>query len=249
MTPSPLRTLLIDDEPAARAALRRLLAVHPGVVITGEAGRMEAARTALAGVDYDLVLLDVELRGGSGFDLVPLVRPGARIIFVTAYDQHALRAFAVNALDYLLKPVGAERLADSLRRLVQAAVEPAASQPPWRKEDSIYVKTDADAARFILLRDLLVIFSCENYTELKLTGGISLIVRRTLASWEAQLPPEHFMRVHRTALVNLHAVTRSVHADRETTHLFLAGMDENRPVRARRANWTEIERRLALRKP
>lgn len=243
MTPLPLRTLLIDDEAPARADLRRLLAAHPDITITGEAGRLAEARAALARDDYDLVLLDVELRGGTGFELVPLVRPGARIIFVTAFDQYAIRAFAVNALDYLLKPVEPARLADSLRRLA-APARPTGGDTRWRLDDSIYVKTDTDAARFVALRELLAVFSSENYTELRLAGGTGLVVRRTLKSWEEQLPADHFMRVHRTAVVNLHAVVRSTHVDRETTHLFLAGLDDSQPVRARREYWPDIERRL-----
>src|SRR4051812_48452693 len=97
--------LIIDDEPPARTVLRALLAAHAGTTIIGEAGTMRAARELLEEADYSLVFLDIQLRGGSGFDLVPLVRAGAAVIFVTAHDEHALRAFEVNAIDYLLKPV------------------------------------------------------------------------------------------------------------------------------------------------
>src|SRR5688572_22135523 len=111
-----IRALLIDDEPPARIVLRTLLAPHP-VEIVGEAGTLRAARELLARHDYTLVFLDIQLRGGTGFDLVPAVRPGAEIVFVTAHDEHALRAFEVNALDYLLKPIKPERLAASITRL------------------------------------------------------------------------------------------------------------------------------------
>src|SRR2546423_10649622 len=112
-----LRALLIDDEPPARADLRERLAAHPRVTIVDEAGTLARARALLACDDYDLVFLDIQLRGGSGFDLVPDVRPEARIVFVTAFNDHAVRAFDVNALDYLLKPVQPARLAASLARL------------------------------------------------------------------------------------------------------------------------------------
>src|SRR3954464_12079964 len=97
------RALLIEDEPAARTLLRRMLGKHPGITIVGEAGSITAARHLLERDHYELVFLDIQLDGGSGFDLVPHVRREARIIFVTAHDQHALRAFEVNALDYLTK--------------------------------------------------------------------------------------------------------------------------------------------------
>lgn len=246
----PRRALIIDDEPAARDDLRRMLARHPEVTIAGEAGRIEEAKTMLGRPDYDLVLLDVQLRGGTGFDLVPFVRPGARVVFVTAHDQYALRAFAVNALDYLLKPVEPARLSESLRRLNTAAGEappdghPGAPGVTLTRNDTVLLKTASDAARFVQLAQIAVIFSSENYTELRLTTGEKFIARRPLKTWEEQLPAEDFMRVHRTALVNLHALRRATHHDREVTHLYLESLVAH-PVRARRELWPEIERRLA----
>jgi two-component system LytT family response regulator len=245
------RALVIDDEPPARQEMRRLLAAgHPDVSIVGEAGRIADAVLALARPDYDLVFLDVQLRGGTGFDLVPQIRPQARIIFVTGHDQYALRAFEVNALDYLLKPVEPARLAESLRRLTNPEHRRAPESPTWRPvalrlDDTTFLKTDTDAARFVRLRDILVIFSNENYTELWLADRTKIFVRRTLKAWADQLPPADFMRVHRTVLVNLHAVVRGVHFNRRTTHLFLQGLPEDKPVRARREDWPEIELRLA----
>ncbi|NUQ01893.1 MAG: response regulator [Armatimonadetes bacterium] len=111
-----IHALLIDDEATARADLRTALAAHPDVAIVGEAATLRSARTLLARPDYDLVLLDVQLIGGNAFELVPDVRPGARIVFITAHDDYAIRAFEINALDYLLKPVMPARLAEALRR-------------------------------------------------------------------------------------------------------------------------------------
>src|SRR4051812_29748172 len=111
------RCLIVDDELSARDGLRWLLSAHPAYVIVGEAATFDEALAQLARQDYDLVFLDIQLVGGNGFDLVPHVRRGARIVFVTAFDRHALRAFEVNAVDYLLKPVSPERFAASLARL------------------------------------------------------------------------------------------------------------------------------------
>ena len=104
-----MQAVIIDDELPARRDLRTLLAAHPAIEIVGEAALFAQARTLLREAVYDLVFLDVQLIGGLGFDLVPDVRPEARIIFVTAHDRFALRAFEVNALDYLLKPLNAAR--------------------------------------------------------------------------------------------------------------------------------------------
>jgi two-component system LytT family response regulator len=240
VTPSRQRTLLIDDEASARDDLRRALAVHPHLAITGEAGRLAEAQALLARDDYDLVLLDIQLRGGSGFDLVPLVRPGARIIFITAHDRYALRAFEVNALDYLLKPVEPARLAEALRR---AAATPAGpSTAALRADDVVQVKTGPGAARFVRVTDIVLVTSQDNYSEVRLTGGEHFLVRQTLASWEERLPAAHFMRVHRQNIVNLARVEGFTHADEETTLLRVDNLVE--PVRARRQHLPELQARL-----
>lgn len=240
MTPSPQRTLLIDDEASARDDLRRLLAAHPGIVVTGEAGRLADAQALLGRDDYDLVLMDIQLRGGNGFDLVPLVRPAARVVFVTAHDQYALRAFAVNALDYLLKPVEPPRLAEALRR---AAAPPEPGTAALRADDVVQVKTGPGAARFVRVADIVLVASQDNYSDVRLANGEHFLVRQTLAAWEERLPAAQFMRVHRQALVNLASIEGFTHADEETTLLRLAGVAE--PARARHAHWVELRARLA----
>jgi two-component system LytT family response regulator len=233
------QAVLIDDDVAARERLRELLRAH-SVNVVGESGQLTEACRLLARSDYNLVFIDVELRGGIGFNILTQIRPEARVVFVTAHERFAVRAFEANALDYLLKPVQAPRLAASLARF--AAVRPAPCRS-FTIDDSVFVKIDAGAMRFVRLRDLAAIFSSENYTELHLADSTKLVVRRTLKAWEQQLPASEFMRVHRTAIVNLRAVRRSAHHDREITHLYVVGRAEE-PVRARRELWSEIERRL-----
>jgi len=205
------KAILIDDEPLARQELRRLLAAHPQVSIAGEAGTLADARDLLGRAGYDLVFLDIQLRGGSGFDLLDSVLPGAQIVFVTAYDRFALRAFEVNALDYLLKPVAAPRLAATLQRLGDdsAPAAPPAAAPTQRLtvEDRVFVKTGS-ATRFVPVTAICAVRSAENYTEVVLQGGETLLVLRTLKSWEEALPDSHFVRIHRQALVNLSRVKR-----------------------------------------
>lgn len=237
------RILLIDDEPSARHFLRLALEEHPGVAIAGEAGTMIEARTLLCRIDYDLVLLDIQLRGGTGFDLVPDVRAEARVIFVTAYDQHALRAFTVNALDYLLKPVDPARLAEALERASES-IRPAARLPlpGFGPDDIVHVKTGAGTTRFIPLASIAVITTADNYTELTLADGARHFVRRPLKSWEDSLPVETFVRVHRHAIVNLAHLRRIDRATDETTLLTLTGVAE--PVRASFRYAPELRARL-----
>ncbi len=221
------KALLIDDEPPACAALRTLLRDHPDVTVAGEAGTIAEARAALARPDYDVVFLDIQLRGGTGFDLVPLVRPGARIIFVTAYDEHALRAFDANALDYLMKPVAPERLAAALSRL---GTPPAPATGPLRPDDRVLLKLGGGSERFVHLADIRLVASNENYSEVAVgAAGERLLVRRTMKSWEESLPPQ-FVRVHRQTIVNVAHVRAVERVSEATSHLRLDGIAE--PVAA-----------------
>jgi two-component system LytT family response regulator len=246
--PRPRHALLIDDEPLARMELRRLLRPHAHVAIAGEAGTMIEARARLGHPGYDLVFLDVQLRGGNGFDLLDAIAPAAQVVFVTAYDRYAVRAFEVNALDYLLKPVTAARLAATLQRL-ESPLAPAPAGPPARGEparlahdDRVYVKT-GHATRFIAVADIGAIRSCENYTELALASGEKLLVLRSLKSWEEALPEEQFARVHRQALVNL-ARVRQITRRGEDEVLFEFA-PPLAPVAASRRQLAELKQRFA----
>jgi two-component system LytT family response regulator len=234
------KAVIIDDEVNARKDLRALLAAHPEVSVAGEAATFDEARGLLRRGEYDLVFLDVQLVGGSGFDLVPDVRTDARIIFVTAYDQFALRAFEVNALDFLQKPVRTARLAESLRRAGPvAAARPAALRP----DDVVQVKTGPGAVRFVRVDAILLISSQDNYSDVRLTSGEHFLVRQTLASWEERLPAAQFLRVHRQTIVNIARVESVVPVDDETSMLRMAGLPE--PVRARRQHVPELQARMA----
>ncbi len=241
-----LRALLIDDEPAARRDLRQLLAAHPDISVVGEAATLDTARELLERGGYEIVFLDVQLLGGTGFDLAPHVAPGARIIFVSAFDRFALRAFEVNALDYLQKPVRTARLAETLRRAAAVLAAPATDEPPPTRpilsDDLVHVKTGPGRARFLRVADIVTIASQDNYTELSLTNGERLLVRQTLAAWEQRLPATHFLRVHRQTIVNLHFLRGYTHEDEEVSQLDVEHLRE--PVRARRHIWPELVTRL-----
>lgn len=234
-----IRALLIDDEAIARDALGALLRAHPEITVVGSAATAAQAQEALARGDYDVVFLDIQLRGGNGFDLVPHVRVGAEIIFVTAHDEFALRAFEVNAVDYLLKPVHPERLARSVQRIGGASLpvaEPAL--PRLRDDDTVFLKLDA-GARFVALANIGAVLSCENYTEVLLGTGEKLLVRRTLKAWEETLPRPPFARAHRQALVNLARLVRVEDDGGDGPLLHLAGLGA--PLRASRREWPALK--------
>jgi len=240
-----MKAVIIDDEAPARAALRGLLRDHPDIVLVGEAETIEEGVRRLAADDYDLVFLDVQLRGGTGFDLAPFVRPEARIIFITASDQYAVRAFEVNALDYLIKPVRPQRLEQALRRVAGLGSTPPlpeAPVPALTPRDFVYLRIGNGASRFVALADLALIGSNENYSEAHLADGTRLLVRRTMKAWEDALPPTHFVRVHRTAIINLARYRGADRQSYETTLLRVEGLAE--PVRASFRYLPELRERL-----
>jgi len=240
------RVIIIDDEPAARAALRGMLREHPEVSLVGEAETLTEAKALLAGHAYDLVLLDVQLIGGTGFDLLPFIRPEARTVFVTAFDQFAVRAFEVNALDYLVKPVRPERLADALRRIAPTGIAPhsvAEPLPKFGPDDLVHLLVGNGSTRLVSLADIAVIESDSNYSAAHLADGTRLLVRRTMLSWENALPASHFVRVHRGTIINLARYRGSDRESFETTLLHLTG--HALPVRASFRYLDELRLRLA----
>jgi two-component system LytT family response regulator len=244
-----LKVLLIDDEPNARRELRTLLSAHPDITISGEAGTVDTARALLHTADYDAVFLGAQLISGTGFDLVADIAPGKHTIFVSAYDHFARRAFEFNALDYLIKPIHPARLSEALRRIRHAIDDeaPEASTPPaltdlFQPDDLVQARTGPGEAQFVRISDLVAITSDDNYAHLALVSGEGLLVRQTLNSWEKRLPRAHFMRVHRTAILNLNFVEGFKHEGSEVSLVRVQYLSE--PVRARRHCWLEFTARL-----
>ena len=195
----PVRAVIIDDERLARKELRRLLEAHPSVDIVGEAANAAEAKKLIAAQEPDLLFLDIEMPEGSGFDLLAALAPVPTVIFTTAFDAHALKAFEVNALDYLLKPIDPKRLAAALERV---RTPPRASATKYT--DRVFVR-DGDRCWFIALSTVPLLESAGNYTLLLLQGQKPLL-NRSLSYLEEHLDPEVFFRANRQQLVNLAAI-------------------------------------------
>ena len=205
-----MRTLIIDDEIIARQELRHLLAAHPHITVCGEAGNATEALALTAKLRPDLLLLDIHLPGRTGFDfLEALPPPHPHVIFTTAHDAFALRAFNVNALDYLLKPIEPERLAQALAKLAYpAAAHPAL--PPNSQEapdialgplERVFVR-EGERCWFVQLASLSLLETVGNHTRLHF-GAERALLSRPLASIEARLPASLFIRANRSQIINL----------------------------------------------
>jgi two-component system LytT family response regulator len=221
MTPPPglkIRVMIVDDEDLARQVLREFLSAHPEVEIVAEcANGFEAVKSA-ADSRPDLIFLDIQMPKLDGFEVLELIGSGPAVVFVTAYDSHAIRAFEVHAVDYLLKPVSAERfeaaLAHARERLEgkvappvpQAAELAAAARPPAQFLDRIPVRDGANV--FIIpVAKLDYVEAQDDYVALA-SQGAKHLKQQTIASLEAALDPSRFLRIHRSYIVNLERVVK-----------------------------------------
>jgi two-component system LytT family response regulator len=223
-----MRVLIVDDEDLARGLLREMLAPHPDVEIAGEcANGFEAVKSA-AQLKPDLVFLDVRMPKLDGFEVLELIDPTTFVVFVTAYDEYAMRAFDAHAVDYLLKPFDAARLARALDRARERLGHPgpdpaalgAAARPPGRYLERLVVK-DGPHVRVIHTAQLDWVEAQDDYVALH-SGGKAYLKQQTIASLEEALDPAHFVRLHRSSIVNLERVVRLEPYTKDTRLAILA---------------------------
>ena len=192
-----MKALIVDDEPPARRELRRMLVGFPWIEIVGEAGNVDEAARKVEGLSPGLLFLDIQMPGGSGFDLLTRLDYLPQVIFTTAHDEHAVRAFEVNALDYVLKPIDPERLAAAIAR-VKAAPTVAA---PDAVLEQIFVK-DGPRCWFVPLSEVSLLTSEGNYVRLS-WGNRRPLLGRALVGLEQRLDPKRFLRANRRQILNL----------------------------------------------
>jgi len=200
-----MRTLLVDDERPARNYLRRLLSAHPEIEIVGEASNVTDAARIANEKRPELLFVDIQMSPEDGFALLSRLEYAPHIIFVTGYDHYAVRAFEVNAVDYLLKPVRPERLATAISHLDLAPKTPRpvpAKGFPFQNSDVILI-SETGRHHALPIARIGAIASEGNFTRLYQTDGETFFLRRTLAEWEALLPAPPFFRADRSLLFNL----------------------------------------------
>ena len=198
-----MNTLLVDDERLARQELRRLLADHADITIVGEAVNADDAVTRLEDASIDLVFLDIQMPGGSGFDVLERLERVPLVVFTTAFDEYAVRAFEVNAFDYLMKPVRPERLAsvlDRTRTALTCARDTRPERPPL-STGRVFLR-DGERCWIVLWSDI-VLFEVEGNYAHAYFGSNRPLIRASLNALEAKLDPALFFRASRQHIVNL----------------------------------------------
>jgi two-component system LytT family response regulator len=207
-----VRAIIVDDEELARGFLREMLATHSEIEIVAECANGFEAVKAIGESPPDLLFLDVQMPKLDGFEVLELIDPGPAVIFTTAYDQYAIRAFDAHAADYLLKPFDAERFERALERAKTRLGErrpPAdlgAARPSGQRPERIVVK-DGTRVHVIPLDKLDYAEAQDDYVALH-SGGKQYLKQQPIASLEATLDPARFVRIHRSAIVNLERVAR-----------------------------------------
>lgn len=205
MSEAPLRVLVVDDEPMARARLRRMLGAEHGVHIVGECGNGEDAATALGALKPDVVFLDVQMPGLDGFGALHRASSAWRphVVFVTAFGEHAIGAFDHGAVDYLLKPFSRERLQRALAR-ARVAQRQVRSDAVVGFPERLPVPV-RNRLRMVPVQSIDCVIAQLNYVELHV-GAERLTLRETLSAMEALLDPRLFARIHRSRIVRIAAV-------------------------------------------
>ena len=226
-----LRAIVVDDERLAIKQMRKLLDEQPGISVVGTAGSLAEAVTLLAQESPDVVFLDISMPPASGFDLLPHLSVWTRVVFVTAYSEHAIHAFEARALDYLLKPVDPERLAQAIERVREIVM--------WQRGGSAKTsaKTGAGAGigekmslgdnRYwerIPIEEIAAVASEGNYSCVHTLDGSNFFIRRTMQEWRTRLTPAGFVGLSRSLLIQPAAILRLEVISRNETMIHLYGV-------------------------
>jgi two-component system LytT family response regulator len=223
-----IRTLIVDDEPLAREVLREYLRAHPDIDVIGECvNGFEAVRQTVE-AKPDLLLLDIQMPRLNGFEVLELLAEHPAVIFVTAYDEFALRAFEVHAVDYLLKPIDRQRLDAALVRVRERLGRPglpslarviAGARPPEVPLRRLLIRDRAEV-RVIPAEEIDYLEAQDDYVAVR-TAGRTFLKQARLADLEGQLDPSKFVRVHRSFIVNVERLTRIELYAKDSRVLFL----------------------------
>ncbi len=253
---SALRVVVVDDEAPARALLREYLGAHADVSVVGECANGFEAVKSIAELQPDLVFLDVRMPKLDGFEVLELLDPRPAVVFCTAYDEFALKAFEVHAVDYLLKPYGRERLAEAIVRVRErlaartAPSAPAAPEPdaarlaadarvPGRRLERLVIRDGANV-HVVPIERVDAIEAQDDYIAVH-TEGRTWLKHQALAELEAQLDPERFVRVHRSFLVNVERIAR---LELMAKDMRVAFLKDGREVPVSRSGFQRLRERM-----
>jgi len=201
------RAVIVDDENLARKDLISILEEFKEIESVGEANNIVSAKDAIDKLNPNLIFLDIKMPGESGFDLLEFISDNINIVFVTAFDEYAIRAFEVNALDYLLKPVTKERLDLTLEKLEENEGKKQEVLKDLDFDDQIFLKLN-NKYHFLKVNTIIQITSEGDYSKVQTNNGKISLTTKSMKEWENRLPISHFIRIHRSTIINTDEVDR-----------------------------------------
>ena len=218
-----IKAIVVDDERLARKDLILLLNEFNNISVVDEVDSVPSAKMAIEKYKPDVVFLDIQMPGESGFDLINQINISTKIIFVTAFDEFAIRAFEVNAVDYLLKPINPERLREAINRLEKSTK--AINLNILNYDDHLLLNINSNL-RFIKINSIVTISSAGDYSSILTSDTKKGLTLKTLKEWETRLPEKHFCRIHRSHIINLNYLDRLEEWFKNSYKVYMKDIDE-----------------------
>jgi len=238
-----MRVVVVEDSRLARSGLVRMLAAHPGVEVVGEADHPDTALPLIQATRPDVLFLDIQMAGADAFDLLAQLDEHPRIVFTTAHAEYAVRSFEFDTVDYLLKPVSHERLAQAIRKLESrdGAAQAQEQKAPLDDKSRIFIK-DGERCHMVPLASIRCFESCKNHVQVYF-GQQHAYVKKSLNSVEERLPRSMFFRVSRQHIVNLAAI---VSIEEAIGAGYLVTLDNGKKLEISRRHAAELKETLSL---
>jgi two-component system LytT family response regulator len=239
-----LTSIIVDDSRLLREELKILLDHHPEIAVVGEASNVDKAVKIIESIKPDVLFLDIQLQGETGFDLLEKTKVNFQIIFITAHDEYAIRAFEVNALDYLLKPISPERLSQAIARLLPETIESAGPTKKVTYDDVLYLMING-SFMFVKVKLIKCIIAAGKYSYIYYGNRQHKeLVSKTLREWEEFLPEKYLIRIHRSTIVNFENVENVRKCPNNTHEVYITGIDT--PFIISRRYASKLKKRLNM---
>jgi len=235
--------MIVDDERLARATLKDMLADYPMIEIIGEAESVAQSIPLIINLDPHLLFLDIQLSDGTGFDLLNKISYSGKVIFITAYDEFAIRAFEVNAIHYLLKPVSHKSLKEATDRLQRADPEKEPGNLINLKFSDRLLVTFGSFLNFIKVSSIATITAAGDYSLVRTGDGKEFIESKTMTEWEKRLPENHFVRINRSTIVNFDSIEKTEGKSVNLVLIYVKGIAN--PFRVSRLYYKKIRTKFS----
>ncbi len=235
------KTIIIDDERLARNDLKNMLQEFKNIEVVAEADSVGAALKLIDAKDPDLLFLDIQMPGESGFELLDKIDLKAKVIFVTAFDEYAIKAFEVDAVDYLLKPVNPERLKSAIERLERDSSIKYTTKRKLDYDDMMFLNLN-NHLKFFRVSSIVRIQAAGDYSEIYTNDGKKGLVQKPMAEWEERLPEKQFIRIHRSTIINMEYTDRVEEWFNNSYHVFMKDIENPFVISRRYA--TKLKERL-----